>query len=251
MLVWCKPGRVANLTQKAVQHAAALDQMAADDLQDLVPAHEPVLGQVDRPHAPLAKLADDLVVGMLGQPRRQRVVWRRCLRARAVVEHRQTGERRHSRARRIRLSPCASRSRPRKLSDDISATRRWQACTAFQVFVHRFSRGICRACPGHRTARSGRSGGRWQRSWRDLRSFLRTLRPVLLLILPFGWSFGARLNHRVRRVYMFFHRLHLTDDVSVLRRRPELQLRFQGSPLLSQNVRDLAVFRELGVLCID
>ena len=44
---------------------------AADDLEHLLAAHEPVLGQVDDAHAAAAQLAEDLVVGMVGQARGQ------------------------------------------------------------------------------------------------------------------------------------------------------------------------------------
>ena len=116
-----QPGRVADLTQKALERGGPIHHVPADDLQDLVPAHEPVLGQVDRPHAPLAELADDLVVGVVGQPRGQRVGWRRCLGTRAVVQHRQTVERRDDRAGRAGLAlritqpaekRCRTTSRP-------------------------------------------------------------------------------------------------------------------------------------------
>ena len=38
-----------------------------DDLEDLVAAHEAIVGEVDHAHAAAAQLADDLVVGMVGQ----------------------------------------------------------------------------------------------------------------------------------------------------------------------------------------
>ena len=47
------------------------EQVRADDLEHLLPAHELVLGQVDDAHAAAAQLAEDLVVGMVGQARRQ------------------------------------------------------------------------------------------------------------------------------------------------------------------------------------
>ena len=88
MLGWCSSGRVADLAEEAVEHAAAVDQVAADDLEHFHPAHERVLGQVDDAHAAPAQLADDLVVGVVGQARGQRA-GRGRRRIRAAVQHRQ------------------------------------------------------------------------------------------------------------------------------------------------------------------
>ena len=66
-----EPGDGADLAEEAVEHAGAFDDLPADDLEHLVAAHERVVGQVDDAHAAAAQLADDLVVGMIGQPRRQ------------------------------------------------------------------------------------------------------------------------------------------------------------------------------------
>ena len=73
-----QPGRVADFTQKVLHHPAPLGQVAANDLQDFMSAHEPVFGEIDRPHTPLTKLADNLVVGVVRQSRRQGVGGRRC-----------------------------------------------------------------------------------------------------------------------------------------------------------------------------
>ena len=61
------PRGVADLTEEAIEYPGPTDQVAADDFQHLIPAHEPVVGEVDGSHAPLAEPADNLVVGMLGQ----------------------------------------------------------------------------------------------------------------------------------------------------------------------------------------
>ena len=86
-------GRVADLAEEAVEDAAAVDEVAADDLEDLLAAHELVLRQVDDAHAALAKLAEDLVIRVVGQSRGQRAGRRRCRGRRAASQHRQAGER--------------------------------------------------------------------------------------------------------------------------------------------------------------
>ena len=62
-------GDGADLAEEAVEHAAAFDDVAAHDLEDLVAAHEAVVGEVDHAHAAAAELADDLVVGVVGELR--------------------------------------------------------------------------------------------------------------------------------------------------------------------------------------
>ena len=73
--------------------------MAADDLEDFLAAHEPVLGQVDDAHAALAELAKDLVIGVVGQTRMQRAGCNRRRGGRAGSQHRQAGERGDDRRR--------------------------------------------------------------------------------------------------------------------------------------------------------
>jgi hypothetical protein len=58
----------------------------------------------NRPHAPLAKFPDDLVNGVIGQPRGQRTGRRPWGGIRAIIENGQPGERRHERSRRARLA---------------------------------------------------------------------------------------------------------------------------------------------------
>ena len=66
-----------DLAEEPVAHAGPLDQVPADDLEHLQTPHELVPGEVDHPHAAAPQLADDLVVGMVGQPRGQGVGRRR------------------------------------------------------------------------------------------------------------------------------------------------------------------------------
>ena len=65
-------GRGADLAAEPLEDPFAFDQVLADDLEHLVTAHQPVVGEVDDPHASPTELADDLVVGMVGQVRGQR-----------------------------------------------------------------------------------------------------------------------------------------------------------------------------------
>ncbi len=60
-------GHGADLALEAVEDAGALDDVAADDLEDLVAAHHGVVGEVDDAHAAPAEFALDLVVGVVGQ----------------------------------------------------------------------------------------------------------------------------------------------------------------------------------------
>ena len=41
----------ADLAEKAVHHAGALEDVSAHDLEDLVQSHQSVVGQVDHAHA--------------------------------------------------------------------------------------------------------------------------------------------------------------------------------------------------------
>ena len=59
----------ADLAEKAIHHARALDDVPAHDLEDLVASHQAVVGQVDHAHAASAQLAEDLVVGVVGKLR--------------------------------------------------------------------------------------------------------------------------------------------------------------------------------------
>ena len=88
-----QPGRIPHLADEAVEDTPSLQQVAADDLEDLQPPHERVLGEVDHTHAPLPQLAEDLVVRVVGQPRGQ-VAWRSWHRpARYRPQHREAVER--------------------------------------------------------------------------------------------------------------------------------------------------------------
>ena len=83
-------GRVADLAEEAFEDAAAVDQVAADDLEDFHPAHERVPGEEDGAHAPLPEFSQDFIVGEVGQARRQGAgrEWRR--RGRGSVQHRES-----------------------------------------------------------------------------------------------------------------------------------------------------------------
>ena len=67
MLGWRSRGDGPDLAEESLAHAGVVDDLRADDLEDLVAAHDPVVGEVDDPHAAPAQLADDLVVGDLGE----------------------------------------------------------------------------------------------------------------------------------------------------------------------------------------
>ncbi|MGD0044612.1 MAG: hypothetical protein ABSE84_30110 [Isosphaeraceae bacterium] len=70
--------RGADLAEEPLDHSLAVQKVRADDLEDLLPAHHPVLGQVDDAHAATSQLAEHLVVRVLGQARGQRAGrWRR------------------------------------------------------------------------------------------------------------------------------------------------------------------------------
>ena len=53
--------------RKSVAHPGCLDDVRADELQDLVPAHQAVAGQVDEPHRAAAQLAEDLIIRVISQ----------------------------------------------------------------------------------------------------------------------------------------------------------------------------------------
>ncbi len=84
-----KPGRRADLAEEAVDHTGEVDEVASDDLEDLQSAHEPILGQVDHAHPAAPQLADDLIVGVVGQARGDRMSRRRSGPGHAPVDHRE------------------------------------------------------------------------------------------------------------------------------------------------------------------
>ena len=134
-------GRGADLAEEAVEHAAAVDEVAADDLEHLLAAHERVLGQVDDAHAAAAQLAEDLVIGVVGQSRGQRAGRRRCRGRRAAGQHRQAGERGDDRGGGI--GPALGVAEPAEEAvggdrgDAVPAVR-----ALLQVLVDRFGRGV-------------------------------------------------------------------------------------------------------------
>ncbi len=60
-----------DLAEETLQHAWLLDDVPAHHLEHFIPAHQRVVGQVDDAHPAPPQLADDLVVRMISQPRRQ------------------------------------------------------------------------------------------------------------------------------------------------------------------------------------
>ena len=73
MLGWCSLAAERISRRKRSSTPRRLIRSAADDLEHLQPAHQRVLGEVDDAHAAAAQLAEDLVVGVVGQGRRQAV----------------------------------------------------------------------------------------------------------------------------------------------------------------------------------
>ena len=118
-----KPRDGADLRQEPSQQAGPLHDVPAHHLEHLVAPHQPVVGQIDHPHPAASQLLDHLVVGMVGQTRRHRVGRRAALTTDGPRSVCDTGECRPVRGRPSRFPLVRPRSRPRKLSDDISATR--------------------------------------------------------------------------------------------------------------------------------
>ena len=77
MLGWCSLAAERISRRKRSSDAGPADQVAADDLEHLLAAHQRVLGQVDDAHPAAAQLAEDPVVGVVGQAGRERVGRRR------------------------------------------------------------------------------------------------------------------------------------------------------------------------------
>ena len=74
MLGWCSFAAERISRRNRSSTPWRFDQVAADDLEHLHPAHERVVREVDDPHPAPAELADDLVVGMVEQLARGAVV---------------------------------------------------------------------------------------------------------------------------------------------------------------------------------
>ena len=85
--------RGADLTEKPLQHALAVQEVRTDDLENFLAAHEPVLGQVDDAHAAASQLAEDFVIRVVGQARRQCAGRRLRRRARVSALLRQPSQR--------------------------------------------------------------------------------------------------------------------------------------------------------------
>ena len=160
MLGWCSLAAERISRRKRSSDSGPVDQVAADDLEHLLAAHQRVLGQVDHAHAAAAQLADDLVVGMVGQARRERVGRGRCRGVRALGALRATGF--GPAEPRVARRACASRTRSRKLSADSSATRLRQS-------------GHCSRCSLTASAEASSS----------------LPRPNELRVWSVGWSFGG------------------------------------------------------------
>ncbi len=60
----------ADLAVEAVEYARGLDDFAADNLEHLVAAHDVIVGEEYQSHPAAAQLADDFIVGVCGQLRR-------------------------------------------------------------------------------------------------------------------------------------------------------------------------------------
>src|SRR6185295_3863328 len=88
-----KLGGVADLAEKAVAHAAAVDPLEVHDLEYLLAAHELVFSEVHDPHTAPAQLAQDLEVRKLEQFRRSRASTCQGERSRGAFGHRSTGGR--------------------------------------------------------------------------------------------------------------------------------------------------------------
>ena len=57
----------ADFAEEAFEHAGGFDDLAADDLEDLVAAQDVVVREEDQSHSAAAQLTDDLVVGVFRQ----------------------------------------------------------------------------------------------------------------------------------------------------------------------------------------
>ncbi len=93
MLGWCSLAADRISRRKRSRTPGRLDQVAADDLEHLFAAHQRVLGEVDHAHPATAQLAEDPVVGVVRQSRRQGAGRGRGREARATVHHRHADER--------------------------------------------------------------------------------------------------------------------------------------------------------------
>ncbi len=61
----------ADLAEEPFEHLGTRDQVLADDLDGLVAAHQLVVNEIHHPHAAAPEFLEDLIVGILGQARRQ------------------------------------------------------------------------------------------------------------------------------------------------------------------------------------
>ena len=116
-------GRRLDLAEEPFAHSGPFDQVPADNLEHLQPSHELVLGKVHHPHPASTQLANDLVIGMFGQPRGQGV-GRRRRGGNGVPPSVRESSPCNCPVADISRDPWAPCSRSRKLSDDSSATRR-------------------------------------------------------------------------------------------------------------------------------
>ena len=159
MLGWCSLAADADLAEEAVAHAGPLDQVPADDLEHLQAPHERVLGEVDHAHPAAAQLAEDLVVGVVGQARGQGVGRgrrrRRPGRRRASTGRRaEETDRAADSGRRLGVAEPAEEAVGRQLGDPAPAVG-----ARLQVLVDRLGRGVVELAQAVGTAGSGRSGG--------------------------------------------------------------------------------------------
>ncbi len=116
-----------DLAEEAVEHAGAIDKVTADHLEYFHPLQQQVLGQVNHSHAASPQLADDLEIGVVGQPRRQRIGrWRGA-----------DGHLAGDRARSVRIAEPSQEAVARHPGDPSLAFR-----ADFQVLDHRFGRAV-------------------------------------------------------------------------------------------------------------
>ena len=141
MLVWCSLAADRISRRKRSSDSGPFDQMPADNLEHFRPPHQLVFGEVDHAHPASPQLADDLVVGMVGQPRRQGVGrrWRGgngSAALRYAMSPTATIRRRTSPADPGLLEP-AQKIVGRQLGNPPLTVR-----TRLQVLAHRLGRGI-------------------------------------------------------------------------------------------------------------
>ncbi len=98
MLGWCSLAALRISARKRSEHAARSIEWPPTTLSTSLPSHQPVLGQVDHAHPPRPS-SRDLVIGWIGESRRQRAGRRRFGDLAPAVQPRPAGHRGHAGAR--------------------------------------------------------------------------------------------------------------------------------------------------------